>query len=232
MNKLNKMLCAALTLVLLNVGNIANSDSSNFAGPYVGLQVLGLGAEFDGESNSTAGTSSAVRDKAQAGATVTTFGYEAGYVLPIGGSLALDVGAQYLEGKGSVTGSNDDSDNTAGNVKFTFDKHLTYYIAPTIALSDTSSLYVKMGLSEADTGVAGDVTTPGTLSGEMWALGTRTVLDSGIFIRTEAGYTEYNGISAHGLGEGTQGTTRINSNTSFSAEPTMVHGTVSLGFRF
>jgi len=232
MNKLNKMLCAALTLVLISVGNIANSDSSNFAGPYVGLQVLGLGAEFDGQSNSSAGTSSAVTDKAQAGATVTTWGIEGGYTIPVGESLALDVGAQYLEGKGTVTGTNSGAGATAGNVKFTFDKHVTFYVAPTLALSDTSSLYLKMGVSEADTNVTGDITTPGTLSGEMWALGTRTVLESGIFIRTEAGFTSYNGISAHGKGGGTAGADIIDSGTSFSAEPTIVHGTVSLGFRF
>ena len=56
MNKIKKMLCAACTLVLISVSNVANADSSNFAGPYVGLQVLGLGAEFAGTSNSSAGT--------------------------------------------------------------------------------------------------------------------------------------------------------------------------------
>jgi hypothetical protein len=95
-----------------------------------------------------------------------------------------------------------------------------------LVLSDTSSLYIKVGLTEADVGVSGDITTPGNLSGTTWALGTRTVLNSGIFIRTEAGYTDYNGISAHGGG------TNIQSSTSYSAEPTIAFGTVSLGFRF
>jgi|MDSV01.1.fsa_nt_gb hypothetical protein len=231
MNKIKKMLCAACTLVLISVSNVANADSSNFAGPYVGLQVLGLGAEFAGTSNSSAGTSAAIADKATAGAAATTWGLEGGYTIPLGTSLALDIGAQYLEGKGTVSGTNDQTDR-ASHVKFTFDKHFTYYIAPTVALTDTSSIYLKMGVSEADTDVTGDVTTPGTLSGEMYALGTRTVLESGIFIRTEAGFTSYNGISAHGKGEGTAGTTLIDSGTSYSAEPTIVHGTVSLGFRF
>jgi hypothetical protein len=95
-----------------------------------------------------------------------------------------------------------------------------------VVLSDTSSLYVKVGLSEADIGVSGDITTPADLSGTTWAIGTRTVLDSGIFIRTEAGYTDYNGISAHGKGNS------IQSDNSYSAEPTIAFGTVSLGFRF
>ena len=95
-----------------------------------------------------------------------------------------------------------------------------------MVLSDTSSLYVKVGLSEADTGVTGDITTPARLSGTTWAIGTRTVLDSGVFIRTEAGYTDYNGIHAHGKG------TNVQSSSTYSAEPTIAFGTVSLGFRF
>ena len=46
--------------MLVNVST-AYSDSSNFAGPYVGFQLLGLGAEFDGQSNSAAGTSGDIR---------------------------------------------------------------------------------------------------------------------------------------------------------------------------
>ena len=93
-------------------------------------------------------------------------------------------------------------------------------------LSDTSSLYLKVGLTEADVTVSGDITSPGNLSGTTWALGTRTVLSSGIFIKTEAGYTDYNGISAHGKGN------NINANNSYSAEPTVAFGTIALGFRF
>ena len=64
------------------------------------------------------------------------------------------------------------------------------------------------------------------MSGTTWAMGTRTVLDSGIFIRTEAGYTDYNGISAHGKG------TTVSAANSYSAEPTIAFGAVSFGFRF
>ena len=57
-------------------------------------------------------------------------------------------------------------------------------------------------------------------------MGSWTVLNSGIFIRTEAGYTDYNEISSHGKG------TSILATTSYSANPTIAFGTVSLGFRF
>jgi len=236
MNKLKIMLTAACTLAIASFG-VAKADSSNFAGPYVGLQVLALGAEFDGTGTSTgdgctACTTSNITDKVNVGTTAGSYGLEVGYVIPMGSNFALDLGGQYLQGKGKVAATNSDVANTAGNVSFEFDDHITGYIAPTLILSDTSSIYLKVGVSEAATSVSGDITTPADLSGQMLAIGTRTVLDSGIFIRTEAGYTDYNGIGATGKGEGTVAKDLISTTTKFSADPTIVHGVISLGFRF
>ena len=232
MNKLKTMLCAIFTLMLVNVST-AYSDSSNFAGPYVGFQLLGLGAEFDGQSNSAAGTQSgAVEDQVPIGATKATVGVELGYVIPIGDSFALDFGGQMLSGEAKIDHSTSCEDSCAGNVSMTVDDHYTYYIAPTIALSDTSSLYIKAGVTQADVNVTGDVEPVPNLHGEMWAIGTRTVLPSGIFIRTEAGYTEYNEISSRGKGSLTAGADLIDTKTTFLADPTIVHGNVSIGFRF
>jgi hypothetical protein len=234
MNKLKTMLCAIFTLMLVNVGT-AQADSSNFAGPYVGFQLMGLGAEFDGQSNSTTATSTGIEDNVPVGAAVATVGIELGYTIPVGSMFALDIGGQYLSGEAKIDHTNSNPgaiDGSAGNVSLTMDDHYTYYIAPTVILSDTSSIYIKAGVSQADVQHSGDITEPGNLHGQMWAIGTRTVLSSGLFIRTEAGYTKYNGISAHGAGEGTVGTTLIDPGTSFSAEPTIVHGNVSIGFRF
>jgi len=225
------MLCAVFTLMLVNI-TTAQSDSSNFAGPYIGLQALGLGAEFKGQSNSSPGTSSGEEDQLPVGATIATIGIELGYVIPLGSMFALDIGGQMLQGEAKIDHTNSTNDAAAGNVAITMDDHYTYYIAPTVVLSDTSSLYLKMGVSQAETNTTGDVQPIANLHGQMWAIGTRTVLPSGIFIRTEAGYTVYNGISTHGKGSGGAGTNIIDSGTSFSAEPTIMHGNVSLGFRF
>jgi len=236
MNKLKRMLCAVFTLMLVNISTTAQSDSGNFAGPYVGLQVLGLGAEFDGVSNSSAGTGTASgtasEDRVPIGATKATVGIEIGYVIPLGSLLALDIGGQMLSGEAKIDHTNSTGNLNAGNVSMTMDDHYTYYIAPTIILSDTSSLYIKAGVSQADVNVSGDVNPIPNLHGEMWAIGTRTVLPSGIFIRTEAGYTEYNEISTHGKGGGTAGKDYISTSTSFQADTTIVHGNLSLGFRF
>jgi len=229
MNKLKTILIAACSLVLVSVGGIANADSSNFAGPYVGLTGSGYGIELGGESRATAnddaGAGSLEHDKVSIGKVTPVMGIELGYALPLGGGFLLDVGGAYHSGEAKIDHEGDDSDSLR-QVSFKIDDLVTYYIAPTLVLSDTSAVYVKMGVTNADIGVSGDITTPGNLEGELWGIGTRTQLDSGIFLRTEAGYTEYNGISVHGKGS------TIANTTSYSADPTSAYGTVSLGFRF
>ena len=228
MNKLKTTLFAACSLVLVTIGTSVKADSSNFAGPYIGLTASGYGVEADSTSNTytlSEDSKSTTSDSIQIGKVAAVVGIELGYALPLGSAFLIDVGLTYHSGEAKIDHYSEFGD-ILRDVSFKIDDLVTYYIAPTVVLSDTSSLYLKLGLSEADTTVTGDVTKPGHLSGTTWAIGTRTVLDSGIFIRTEAGYTEYNGISAHGKG------TTVASSTSYSAEPTIAFGTVSLGFRF
>jgi hypothetical protein len=230
MNKIVKMLCAACALAMLSFG-VAKADSSNFAGPYVGASVSGYGIQLSGSAD--LGTDEGVTD-VSLGQVAPVTGLEVGYVLPVGSAFLIDIGATYYSGAAKLDFANDAGNtasaatNTLGakKVSFTIDDLVTAYIAPTLALSDTSSLYVKVGVSEADVQVSGDLTAPANLSGTTWAVGTRTVLDSGIFIRTEAGYTDYNGIGAAGKG------TSISTLNKYSADPTVAFGAVSLGFRF
>jgi len=225
------MLCAVFTLMLVNT--TVQADSSNFAGPYVGVTASGYGMQMSGESI-TGG--SAQKDQVSLGQVAPITGFELGYVLPLGSAFLIDIGAAYFQGEAQLDFTDDSGVKVAhadetelttkGTVSFKIDDLRTISIAPTLVLSDTSSLYVKVGLTEADIGVTGDISTPGDLSGTTWALGTRTVLESGIFVRTEAGYTDYNGISAIGKG------TSISTRNSYSANPTIAFGAVSLGFRF
>ena len=202
-------------------------------------------ASFQIEGGSTSKSSSesgdigdSVLDTVSLGQVAPVVGFEAGYAIPLGSMFLIDVGASMFQGEAKLEFHGDedneaatDSETTNFNsettdVSFKISDLWNYYIAPTLVLSDTSSLYLKVGLTEADVTVTGDITSPGNLSGTTWALGTRTVLESGIFIKTEAGYTDYNGISAVGKGN------NIDSKNAYSAEPTVAFGTVSLGFRF
>ena len=226
MNKLKTLFCAVFTLLLVNA--TAQADSSNFAGPYIGVSGSGYGIQLDGESNSQGGGTTET-DNVSLGQVAPVTGIEIGYALPIGSMMLLDVGGSFYSGEAKLDYKSEHSvadDKTDRDVSMKMDNLVNYYIAPTLVLSDTSSLYIKVGVTDADVNVSGDITTPGNLSGTTWAMGTRTVLESGIFVRTEAGYTDYNGISAHGKGNS------ISATSNYSAEPTTAFGAVSLGFRF
>ena len=243
MNNLKTMFSAACMLILVNVST-AIADSSNFAGPYVGLTLMATGAEIAGEAV-TGGTVKAdgpsintktddERTTVNVGKVMPISGIEIGYAIPVGGSFLIDIGGLYQHGSAkieTISDVNAGAGGSKGNVSFTVEDFVTGYIAPTIVLSDTSSLYVKVGLTQAQTGTDGDVTQPGNLSGTTWGIGTRTVLPSGIFIRTEAGYTEYNELSAHGCNGCGNGKV-IPTTNRYSAEPTTVHGSISMGLRF
>jgi len=233
MKKLKVMLCAVFTLLLVNT--TAQADASNFAGPYVGVTASGYGLQMDGSAATSPTAGVYEIDEVSLGQVAPVSGIELGYALPLGSAFLIDIGAAYYSGEAKLDFTNDVNAGGAtgesaqvplGEVSFAMDDLVSYYIAPTLVLSDTSSIYVKVGLHEADIAVTGDVTTPANLSGKTWAMGTRTVLENGIFVRTEAGYTDYNGISSHGKG------TYVDANNSYSAEPTIAFGAVSLGFRF
>ena len=225
MNKLKTILIAACSIVLVSFGT-SYADSDNFAGPYIGLTASGTGVALSGTSNSAVDDTEGSSDEVQVGKVAAVAGGELGYAIPMGTGFLLDIGAAFYSGETMIRHDGGKDGDVNRRVAFKVDDLITAYIAPTVVLSDTSSLYIKIGISEADIGVEGDITTPANLSGETWGIGTRTVLDSGLFIRTEAGYTEYNGISAHGTG------TSIATGTSYSAEPTIAYGLVSMGFRF
>tara|TARA_Y100000590_G_scaffold93405_1_gene105801 strand:- start:736 stop:1410 length:675 start_codon:yes stop_codon:yes gene_type:complete len=224
MKTLKTMLCAVFTLLLVNT-TATVADSSNFAGPYVGVSASGYGLQMDGTSRTSPTAGTWEEDNVSIGQVAPVTGLEVGYALPLGTSMLIDVNGTYHQGAAQMDFSNDDPDSQQ-DVSFAVDDLRTFSIAPTLVLSDTSSVYLKVGITEADIAVTGDITTPGDLSGTTWAIGQRSVLDSGIFVKTEAGFTDYNGISAHGKGN------NIDTSNTYSAEPTVAYGSVSIGFRF
>ena len=218
------MLCAACTLILVGIGTSVRADSSHFAGPYIAIQAGPAGLAIDGAQN---GGADAVTGNttASAGAAVIVAGAEVGYAIPIGASFVLDIGASIIDGAASVR--TETTDTAADpNVKAVVSDFVTYYVAPTIVLSDTASLYFKYGATSANVRVVGDVNDPGGIHGTVMAVGTRTVLPSGIFIRAEAGYTDYDNITTQGKGNDIAATTK------YHADPEVAYGMISLGFRF
>ena len=223
MNKLKTMLISALMSV---VATAVLANAENFAGPYVGIQASAIGVELDA-SHKAAADGIANTTTGSVGKTAVIAGVELGYAFPLGESLVLDLGATYVSGDAKVASTSDDTEaNTAVSVEAT--DAYTYYIAPTIALSDTSSVYFKAGIVESDITIIGDVTKLTSMDGEIYAIGTRTQLDSGIYIRSEAGIQEFDKLSVTGLG--TSG--GVPTTTTVTADPTIAYGAISVGFKF
>jgi len=222
MNKLKTLLIAAL---VSTVSTAVLANAGNFAGPYVGIQSSAIGVELDSkyieaassESNTTTGT---------VGKTAVIAGAELGYAIPLGDGLLLDFGATFVEGDAKLKYNTTDAG--AGNTDVTFEvqDQYTYYIAPTVALSETSSAYFKYGTVDSDVTIVGDVTKITELSGEVYAIGTRTVLGNGLYIRSEAGIQEFDKLSTTGLG------TSVPTTTTVTADPTIAYGAISVGFKF
>jgi hypothetical protein len=241
MRKLKTLLASCALILALNTPVM--SDSSNFAGPYIGLQgsTVGVGVQGSQVSNNDATSGGALQAatgsksyQANVGKTGITAGLEAGYAIPVGSMFLLDIGGSYIDGAVSLASNSNNADSSE-NVKFVVQQFYTMYAAPTLVLSDTSSLYAKFGYQEASVNVTGDVTNPGDLQGNTYAIGTRTVLDSGIFVRAEAGYIDYDNLEAQGKGNNvtTAGkTSGIATTTKFKADPELAYGAISIGFRF
>jgi len=230
MNKLKTLLISCALILAINTPVM--SDSSNFAGPYIGLQGSTVGVGVQGGKS---GGSDDVNESnnVNVGKTGITAGIEAGYAIPVGSSFLIDIGATHIDGAVSLR-HNDTDLEAIDAVKFVVSQFTTIYAAPTLVLSDTASMYFKIGYQEADVAVTGDVTHPGDLQGNTYAIGTRTVLDSGIFIRAEAGYTDYDNLSAQGKGTDVvaSGASGIATTTKYSADPELAYGAISIGFRF
>ena len=231
MKKLRTILCAVSALVLTSMTTSPLlADSSNFAGPYVGFQMAAVGVELDGQVAS-AGDDVGETTTGNVGRTAIIGGLELGYAIPLGDAgVLLDVGANYVAGGAKMRTSNTDTAATA-DVIFEVDDMYSIFLAPSFALSETSSLFVKLGYTHATVSVSGDVTKPDDMEGATYAIGTRTVLESGLFIKSEAGITEFDTLSSKGLGQGGTGKS-VSTSTTVTADPSVAYGLISIGMRF
>lgn len=219
MNKFRKMLCAtALATSLATSPALAGSE--DFSGIFIDISSSVIGVELDGnhndnQSNVTTGV---------LGKFAIIGGAGLGYSLPLGDTFFVDVGASWIPGEAKIT-----SDNAlSSDVAFEVGDHFSYWIQPGFSIGDNTAVYFKYGESEAETTVTGDVTNPADLDGETLAIGTKSLLGAGFYIKTEAGFTEYDQIKV--TGKGSSG--GVSTGTTVTADPTIAFGTVSLGFKF
>jgi hypothetical protein len=212
MNKIRTILLA----LLLSVAT--TPLMADFTGPYVGISLNASGAEFDGRHTDEDGSLT----KGHAGKMFTMAGLDAGWTFGLGDSFGISLGLTNMGGSGEIKA--DDAANGA-DVTLKIEGPRTVYISPTIAVGDSSAIYLKFGKSTADLSATGDVTgTPNDLKGRTYAVGTQSLFPSGMFIQTEAGVTDYDKMTISGIGG--------SSNATVKASPKVAYGAVTVGIKF
>tara|TARA_B100000315_G_scaffold151383_1_gene140190 strand:+ start:34 stop:720 length:687 start_codon:yes stop_codon:yes gene_type:complete len=228
MNKLIKIVSVLAVLTGFSMTPLM-ADSSDFAGAYIGIQAQAVGVELDGKHTS-AGDDTGEVTTGVAGRVAAIAGAEIGYAFPVSDTLLIDIGANYYSGDAQIKTSNTDTTATA-DVTFKMKDLMTAYIAPTFAISDTASIYLKVGYMEAETSTTGDVTQPGDLQGTLIGVGSRSLLGNGVFMRTEAGFVDFDNISVTGRAAGGTGKT-VSTTSTVSADPLVAYGSISIGYKF
>ena len=206
------------TLVML-LGLTSVSNGASLGGLYFEVGSSAAGVQMDGSHNDNNGDIS----NGTVGKTAVIGHYGLGYMTPRSNKVGLDLGYMMTPGEAKINATSDDS-NT--DVSFEVADGTEYYIAPMINITEDSSLYFKYGWSAADVNVTGDINNPGDLDGTTMALGTVMSWGTNLYIRTEAGVTEYDKVTATGKG------TNIGTDVSVSATPEIAYGKIAIGYKF
>tara|TARA_B100000965_G_scaffold392898_1_gene403000 strand:- start:496 stop:1203 length:708 start_codon:yes stop_codon:yes gene_type:complete len=235
MKTLKNMILALVAMAFMTSPSYSDGADEH-AGIYAGVMTSFNGLELDGKYQQATDNTTGVAGKyAQIG------GLEAGWAFAMGDSFLLDFGVTMINGEAKMSSlsSGTAHANSDKAVSLSVSDLTTFYIAPTIAVTEASALYVKYGWADADMEVVGDVTKPSSIDGTTIAFGSQTQFASGIYMKTEAGVSRFDDIKMTGLGtactscgqDGVAGV-KVPTTTSITADPTVAYGSISLGYKF
>ena len=222
MNKINKMIASVIAMTFLSVTPLV-AGSGDFAGPFIQVSAKSIGAELDGQYTDNQG----LITKGTGGSIAQVGAIDVGYTLPLGESFLIGIGISKTPGSANISKA-DDAANAA-DITIKAEDFTTYYIQPTISMSENSAVFLKLGKSEADLKITGDFsgTSSKELDGNTYALGTKTMFSSGMYFSAEAGYSDYDNIFVNDIG---------NANTlgtgDAKADPSTAFGQFSIGYKF
>jgi len=230
--KVRKKIIAFAIVVMATFGMTANpllAGSSDFTGIYGAFHasvngVSMAGKYIDKDAAVTGGT---------AGALIPLAGFEIGVNLPLGPNFFVSIGTSMVSGEADVFNAKDSEDNNTVTVQAS--DYSEVYIQPSISIWDNTAVFVKYGKNHANLEAFGDITSqPDDLTGESYGIGTQTMTDSGLFIKTEAGATVYDHFKMTGLNTSTSGSGNGTSTNGSMVEgdPLAAYGKVTIGFKF
>ena len=156
MTRLRTMLYGAFALLAsMALTTPANSDSSNFAGPYIAVQGSMIGVEMDGEFHDVT-----QNHQGKVGMVSSMMGLQAGYNFPISDAGFLTIGATLSDGDASF---NAKELANSKSVKITVSDFTEYFIEPSVNITENSAIYIKGGMVTGDLNASGDDVTNTTL---------------------------------------------------------------------
>ena len=234
MKALRTKICtyAIALLASISFASPALAGSSDFSGIWIAghaeLNVVAIdGSATSGEDTGAAGTGASDNTETAQGTIggfAPTGGYEIGFNLPLGDTFFVTVGYADGGGKSAAIAKVDDAAGTS-DVSLHASNPSWYYIAPSISIFDNSAVYFKIGQAKASLTAIGDVTgTPGNLEGDMWGIGTTTIANNGLFIKTEAGAVQYDNFTLTGIGG--------DADRIVEGNPLVGYGHVAIGYKF
>ena len=226
MNKLGKLV-GAVCISAVSVISSANADSSAFTGAYVGVTGSAIGMALDGERTKTLGQAQTTKGKA--GMVSPAAGLEVGFSYPLSDMAFITVGGNYQPFDTEVNANNV---TKSTNVKLTSADILSVFIEPSFNITENSAFFIKVAASESELAATGTDVTNATYAfdGTTVALGTKTISDNGMFIKTEAGITDYSGITIANILEDEAGSKTFTSTVKADVE--VAYGQVTVGYKF
>ena len=241
MKMLKKLICA-YTFVLFGFASPVLAGSADFAGIYAAIHASFNGASIHGthSGGNTIGTTDGVNPSDVTQGNIGTFapigGWEVGFSLPLGDTFFVSAGTKRVQGSArlgdwrttqstSADEEQGDAVKAAESLTLTVSDPHEWYIQPSVSLFDNSAIFLKFGRVYADLTAKGTVTgAPANLKGETYAIGTTTIANNGLFIKTEAGASVYENMSITGIGS--------NANAKVECDPIVAYGSVSIGYKF
>ena len=227
MNKLTKI-TAAVCISSVSMISSSFADSSAFTGAYVAVTGSAIGMALDGERTKTVGGSQTTKGKA--GMVSPGAGLEVGFSYPISDMAFITVGANYQPFDTEVKADNVTKSN---DVKLAANDILSAFIEPSFNVTENSAFFIKIAHSESELDASGtDVTNASyDFDGTTIALGTKTIADNGMFIKTEAGITDYSSITIKNIKEDDENGSDTFTST-VKADVEVAYGQFTVGYKF
>jgi hypothetical protein len=231
MTKKTTTICCAVALLATTAATPALSQSKNFAGPSIAIS----GAFNSGDVKGTAQTDDE-NASSNFGKSNIIPGIDLSYGIPIDNNFLVNIGATYDLSKSTLADArasllpDEGEDNDTYTTKLTIKDHYSFYIQPTYLVSNTSAIFAKLSYNFAKGSYTETATnldpTSFTVSRNMegfgYGIGLKSLLNNNLYVQVEAGIDEYDKESA----------TDSDNGITYSIDPKVVTGKISIGYKF